>query len=466
MLDQHVRDGVADTSFAHLAVGRRQERNDTMSRGPEDIPPRNRKRPRPPSEPSDGPDAGSQPEYSTFRPNPVGSVPAGGRAGVKPKASSKTGRRGDPDGMSFEKPEEGPRWYERILFGRVSSGQLAQFSRQFAHYLNAGVDITRSLNGLEKQFRGTALGPVLGRMQVAIRGGTTLEEAMSRESQVFGPMYLSMIKVAETRGGVPETLRMLAHHYESRQRLIRQARSAMIYPTIVLTIAGAVVALISIFLLPRFAEILRDIAGRRQLPGISEALLAFSSFVKWGGWWIIPLAMIGTPILLLRFYKTREGKRIMDRVALMTPVLGQLCRKLDTSRFARTLSVLLDAGVDMSNSIDLTADVLAMSPIRGAVRAARAKIVGGKELSRILDESNQFYPDVIAIVSSGEETGKLPESLAHLADDYDEQVTMMVKNLGQLVQPLLMVILGGVVLFIILAVFLPIIQLITSLAGP
>ncbi len=442
------------------------DRNDSLCRDPDDLLPPERERPRRPSEPSNRAKPDREPEYSTFRPNPVGKVPAGGKAGVKPKSSSKSGGRADPDVVSFERPEDGPRWYERILFGRVSSGQLAQFSRQFAHYLNAGVDITRALSGLQRQFSGTALGPVLGRIQLAIRSGTTLEEAMARERQVFGPMYLSMIKVAEARGGVPETLKMLAHHYESRQRLIRQARSAMIYPTIVLIIAGAVVALISIFLLPLFANILRDIAGRRSLPAISEALLAFSSFVRWAGWWLIPLVMIGTPIFLIHAYKTREGKRIMDRLALMTPVLGQLCRKLDTSRFARTLSVLLDAGVDMSSSIDLTADVLVMSPIRGAVRSARSKIIGGKELSRILDESHQFYPDVIAIVGSGEETGKLPESLAHLADDYDEQVTMMVKNLGQLVQPLLIVILGGIVLFIILAVFLPIIQLITSLAGP
>ncbi|MGO9464518.1 MAG: type II secretion system F family protein [Isosphaeraceae bacterium] len=437
-----------------------------MSRDPDDLLPPNPERPGRPPDRSERPKPGRQPEYSTFRPNPVGKVPAGGKAGVRPKSSSRSGGQSDPDVVSFEKPEEGPRWYERILFGRVSSGQLAQFSRQFAHYLNAGVDITRALNGLQRQFSGTALGPVLGRMQLAIRSGTTLEGAMSRERQVFGPMYLSMIKVAEARGGVPETLKMLAHHYEARQRLIRQARSAMIYPTIVLIIAGAVVALISIFLLPVFANILRDIAGRRQLPAISEALLAFSSFVRWGGWWLIPLVMIGTPIFLIHAYKTREGKRVMDRLALMTPVLGQLCRKLDTARFSRTLSVLLDAGVDVGSSIDLTADVLVMSPIRRAVRSARAKIVGGKELSAILDESHQFYPDVIAIVGSGEETGKLPESLAHLADDYDEQVTMMVKNLGQLVQPLLIVILGGVVLFIILAVFLPIIQLITTLASP
>lgn len=437
-----------------------------MSRDPEDRIPPNRERPRRPSDPSERPKAARQPEYTTFQPNPVGSVPPGGKASVKPKASPKGGGRSGPDAASFERPEDGPKWFERILFGRVSSGQLAQFSRQFAHYLNAGVDVIRSLNGLERQFRGTALGPVLGRMQQSIRSGSTLEGAMARESQVFGPMYLSMIKVAEARGGVPETLKMLAHHYEARQRLIRQARSAMIYPTIVLIIAGAVVALISIFLLPLFANILRDIAGRRQLPAVSEALLAFSSFVKWGGWWIIPLVMIGTPLLLIHLYRNREGKALLDRLALMTPVLGQLCRKLDTARFARTLSVLLDAGVDVGASIDLTADVLAMTPIRRAVRKAKAKVIGGMELSRILDESHQFYPDVIAVINSGEETGKLPESLARVADDYDEQVTVMVKSLGQLVQPFLIVILGGVVLFIILAVFLPIIQLITSLASP
>jgi type II secretory pathway component PulF len=436
-----------------------------MSRDPEDRLPPNRERPRRPSVPSERPEDGVEDEYSTFRPNPVGKVPPGGKAGVKPKGQ-KSGGKSDLDAASFERPEEGPKWFERILFGRVSSGQLAQFSRQFAHYLNAGVNITRALNGLERQFRGTALGPVLGRMQQAIRSGTNLQEAMAREPQVFGPMYLSMIKVAEARGGVPETLKMLAHHYEARQRLIRQARSAMIYPTIVLIIAGAVIALISIFLLPVFAGFLRELTGRAQLPFASEALIAFSGFVKWGGWWIIPAVMIGTPILLLRAYKTREGKSVMDRVALFTPVLGQLCRKLDTCRFARTLSVLLDAGVDISTSIDLTADVLVMTPIRRAVRSAKAKIIGGKELSRILDESHQFDPDVIAIVGSGEETGKLPESLAHLADDYDEQVTLMVKNLGHLVQPILMVILGGVVLFIILAVLLPIIQAITSLAAP
>jgi type IV pilus assembly protein PilC len=259
---------------------------------------------------------------------------------------------------------------------------------------------------------------------------------------------------------------MLARHYEARQRLLRQARSAMIYPVIVITVACVVVALITIFLLPIFAATLKDIAGNRPLPLPSQVLLGISGFVKYIGWWLIPLLMAGTPILLFNLYKTPPGKAIMDRLVLATPVFGTLCRKLDTSRFARTLSVLLDAGVDVGSSIDLTADVLRMTPIRQAVRSTREKIIEGKELSGVLDRTRQFSPDVIAVVETGEETGKLPETLAHLADDYDEQISTMVANLGHLVQPIMIVFLGAMVLFIILAVFMPIIQMISSLAAP
>jgi type II secretory pathway component PulF len=147
------------------------------------------------------------------------------------------------------------------------------------------------------------------------------------------------------------------------------------------------------------------------------------------------------------------------------PVFGLLCRKLDTSRFARTMSALLEAGLDFGSSIDLTANVVVMTPIRQAVRAAKEKVLGGGELSTTLAVSRQFSPDVIAVIETGEETGKLPESLEHLANEYDEQIAVMVKNLGQLVQPMVTVLLGLIVLFIILAVILPIIQLISSLSS-
>ena len=215
---------------------------------------------------------------------------------------------------------------------------------------------------------------------------------MAREPQIFGTMFLSMIRVAEARGGVPETLRMMGNHYEARQRLIRQARSAMIYPVIVLTMAGGVIALLTLVLLPMFASMLKDIDRKIQLPLPSRALIAFSNFVSWVGWWLIPLVLVGTPCLIYRFYKTSPGKALIDRLILRTPVFGALCRKLDISRFARTLSTLLDAGVDVGSSIDLTAGVLAMTPISQAVQAAKDKVMQGKELSAALRPPANFPP--------------------------------------------------------------------------
>jgi type II secretory pathway component PulF len=255
---------------------------------------------------------------------------------------------------------------------------------------------------------------------------------------------------------------MLAQNLEARQRLIRQARSAMIYPVIVLVVAGAVVALITIVLLPMFLDFLRGFSDKAQLPLASRILIGFSDFMRLIGWWLVPVVAIATPFLLLKFYRTSKGKAIMDRLVLWMPVFGQLCRKIDTTRFARTLSVLLDAGLDFGSSIDLTADALMMDPIRKAVRSSRQKLMAGDDLSTTLQATRQFPHDVIAVISSGEDSGNLPESLRHVADDYEEQVAITVKNLGHLVQPMITIILGLIVLFIILAVYLPYLQMILS----
>ena len=428
-------------------------------------PPREGRPTRPAAQPGRPPGASKDPsaEPSTFRPNP-GSTSPGDRANAKRPASSKSADL-EPARGTASINDERPSLWERIFFGNVSSGQLSQFCRQFSSYLHSGVDILKTLTSLERQFGKTALGPALARIQMKVRAGSTLEEAMRGDERIFGPMFLSMIKVAEARGGLPETLKMLAKHFDARQNLIRQARSAMIYPIAVLLIASGVIALITIFLLPMFANLLADISRKSALPLPSRVLMAFSAFMGSMGWWLIPAVMIATPILLYRFYKTEFGKSILDRIILRIPVFGSLALKVDTTRFARTLSTLLDAGVDYGSSLDLTADVVMMRPIRDAILDARPKVLAGKELSLALDSSRQFNNDVIAVISSGEETGKLPESLSHLADDYEEQVSIMVKNMGQLVQPFLIIFLGGIVLFIILAVLMPYIQLLTSLSG-
>ncbi len=440
-----------------------------MSRDPGDpIPPR---RSSPPAQrPAPPPTEPAKP--TTSRPNLMKPSPQPGRPAGDPNTFSASSKTKKPATTSaprvLDVPEEvagGPNLRERLLFGGVGSGQLAVFCRQFAAYLDAGVDLRKALASLERQFARTALGPVIGRWQVSVRRGDALAEAVAREPQAFDGLFLAMIKVAEARGGMPETLRMLARHYEARQNLIRQARSAMIYPIAVLVIATAVVAALTIWLLPMFARFLQDVAGptKARLPLPSRALMAFSRFVQSLGWWLIPLGMVGLPFLLFRSYKTTPGKRLLDRVVMHIPVLGKLVQKIDTTRFARTLATLLGSGVDVSTSIDLTADVMQLDPLRSALLNAKASVMEGNFLSESLAASQRFGPDVIAVIESGEETGKLPESLEHLADDYEEQVASMVKNLGQLIQPLLMIMLGGVVLFIILAVILPYVAIINSL---
>jgi type IV pilus assembly protein PilC len=405
-------------------------------------------------------------ELTEADPAPIDQAPTTWKpaAGARPGAAKKA-----PDKPSREpKPEAGgPNWFERILFGRVSTKHLATFSRQFAAYLQAGVDLIRSLDSLEKQFSRTALGPVIGRLGLSVRRGEALAEAMAKEPQAFDTLFLSMIRVAEARGGVPETLRRMGEHYEARDRLIRQGRSAMIYPVIVLTLAFGVGMLLTIFVLPALVGMMEDgLGGRRtDLPMTTQILIGFSRFVGAMGWWLIPLVVFGTVFGLVWAYRTKGGKAFLDELALYIPVLGKLLRKIDTARFARTLSALLGAGVDYGESLDLTADVLHLIPFRRAVRRSRSAVVEGHDLSESLGDTGRFGPDVIAIISSGEETGKLPESLEHLADDYEEQVEYMVKNLASLIQPILLLGIGGVVFFIVLAFVMAYASMISRLAG-
>lgn len=396
----------------------------------------------------------------TFQPAPASSSP--GRA-----AGAKAKRPRDPIDEPKEVSSVGPSWGERIFFGAVSSDHLARFCGQFGTYQDAGVDLLRSLASLKKQFGRTALGPVIGRVEGSVRGGDTLAESMAREPQAFDRLCLAMIRVAETRGGIPETLKLLSRHYEARHRMIRQARSAMIYPTIVLSIAGLVALLMSIYILPMFADMLADIArgGKVDLPLPSRVLMAVSAFMRGHGWWLVPTAAIGTAVGLLRWYGTDRGREALDGLSMYVPVLGKIRRKIETGRFARTLAALLNAGVDVVASLKLAGGVLSLPAYRRAVEGARALVKDGAELSVAIGETHRFGDDVVAVVESGEESGRIPEALDKVADDYEEQVEYMVKNLGQLIQPVLMVAVGALVLFIILAVLLPYIQVLTSLMG-
>ena len=400
------------------------------------------------------------------RPRPLPTTLAEGQNTFQPASRPAGGTSKSKRSIDDPKPVlGGPNWFERVVFGKVGSGHLATFCGQFARYQEAGVDLMRSLSSLQKQFARTALGPVIGRMETAVRGGESLASAMAREPQAFDKLCLSMMRVAEARGGEPETLKGLARHYESRQRMIRQARSAMIYPTIVLIIAMCVVMLVTIFVIPKIADVIADMARGKnvELPLPTRVLMAISGFMSAQGWWIVPLGLVAAVFGSLWWYRTPAGKAVLDGLSLYVPVLGKIRKKIETTRFARTLAALLNAGVDVGTSLALTSEVMTLSPYRRAIAGVKSEVMDGTELSEALEETRRFPSDVIAMVNSGEETGKLPETLDKIADDYEEQVEYMVKNLGNLIQPILMIGLGGIVFFIVLAVILAYLQLIGSL---
>lgn len=457
-----------------------------MSRDAENPRPPRRPKPVPRAKPGDSDHLDDSP--TTFRPAPASSPPT--RPGKPPRnrpleadakpfsdddatpqnpmrAGSEEFRATRPKSKRPREESGGPTWIERILFGQVSSGHLATFCRQASSYLAAGVGLTKSLDSLETQFAKTALGPVIGRLSLGVSRGDSLGDAMKYEPQAFDKLCLSMIAVAEARGGLPETLRKLGDHYEARQRLIRQARGALIYPAIVLLLVVAVGGLLTIFVLPKLVDIMEDMVGKNgsDLPLPTRMLMWLSHFIQSFGWWLLPLAFFGSLFGVWRLYKTRGGKAMLDHISLYVPVLGLLLRKIDTTRFARTLSSLLSAGVDYGESLDLTADVLHLTPYQTAVRNSREAVMEGVELSDALHASRRFTPDVIAIINTGEETGQLPETLERLADDYEDQVNHMVKNLGQLIQPIIVIGLGGVVLFIVLAFVMAYVSVIGKLAA-
>lgn len=420
-----------------------------MSRTPDDDPlTPQRPRPRPPA-----PDADADDGPSTFQPNPHAKPP---RA-PKPK----------PVPPELPGTDFGPGLTERVRYGGVSSGDLATFCRQAATYLDAGVDLSKALGSLQRQMSATALGPVCGRLREAVRRGEDFATAVSHEPQAFDGLFRSMIRVAEARGGMPETLKRMAAHYEARQRLARQARSALIYPAIVTLMAFGVMWLLTTFVLPKLVDILSDMArgGQASLPGVTRALISMTNFLTSFGWWAVPLALGVGAFLLVRWYRTDAGRSTLGAIALRVPVFGELLRQIETTRFARVLGALLDAGVDYDDALDLTAGAMQVAPLQRAVQEARRDVRSGRELSQALEHSGHFAHEAIALIETGEETGQLPECLEKLADATEEQVSYKVKNLGSLVQPLILMVIGGFAFFIAVAFISAYVSVLTGLAN-
>ena len=356
-------------------------------------------------------------------------------------------------------------------FGRVSGKHLTTFTRQMSTLQDAGLPLLRSLQILEQQQRPGLLKSVLLGVVEDVSGGASLSEAMAKHPRAFDILYTKMVAAGEVGGVLDVILQRLAEFMEKAQRLKRKVVGAMIYPCMVIAVAVLIVTGIMWKIIPSFQAIFADFGV--QLPKLTLFLVTVSSWVAGNyptkGAMMLPGAVyviFGMPFIFIGFKlirKTGPGKKIIDRVILYVPVLGKLVRKTTIARFTRTLGTLIAAGVPILEAITITKETCGNAVFEKALGKVHDSIREGETFSAPLREAKVCDPIVVNMIDVGEETGDMDTMLLKIADNYDEEVDTAVASLVSLIEPLLVVFLGGIVGTIVVAMFLPLVAMIESL---
>ena len=360
---------------------------------------------------------------------------------------------GDEDDEKFA-ASGGPTLIERVLFGKVGTKQLALFYRQFSQYLMAGMDVPQSLKGLQKHFKGRALGPVIARMIDAVKSGRSMAEAFEREPQAFDRLAVNMIRASESRGAVPEILVELAEIQEFRARTVRNMASASIYPIMVMSAAALCLLVIAVFVGPLFNSVLGDMIPEKNRGNLilpTQLLFKFNQVMMVMGPLVPIFLLIGSVVGIWLAYKTKTGQTILDEIYWYVPIFGKIQKFVDLSRMGRMLGALLEAGVATPDALALTAGVVRLKPFERALLEAEVATRDGDEIGPVFAASGRFPYEVIGLIETGETTGNLPRALSRMATDYEERATVMIKSLSTLIQPIITVGLGLIVGFIAIA---------------
>jgi len=356
-----------------------------------------------------------------------------------------------------------PRRRGFAIFGRVSGRDLSIFCRQFATMMNAGISLVRCLAVLEEQTSSLRLREIIRDIQSSVEAGETLSRSLTKYPGVFSNLFVGLVRAGEVGGVLDETLNRLAVFLEEDQRLKRKIKSAMTYPVLVLFFALGIVLGLVTFIIPRFMELFTEL-GVKELPLMTQVLVNFSNFFK-SKWYVMIVGVVLLSVAFTRYVRTRTGKRQWDWVKLRIPVFGKLNHKVAIARFSRTLGTLLVSGVPILQALETVAGAIDNEIIADAVMAARAAIREGERIGDPLAKSGLFPPMVVQMISIGEETGSLDAMLHKVADFYESEVEATLQSLTAALEPVMIVMLGGIVGFIVISMFLPLIAIINELAS-
>jgi type IV pilus assembly protein PilC len=342
--------------------------------------------------------------------------------------------------------------------GGVDEKEIVIFTRQFATMIDAGLPLVQCLEILASQQENKVFKKALVEIRQSVEGGMTFAAALKQHPKVFTSLYANMVEAGETGGILDTILNRLAAYMEKAMALKGKVKSAMIYPSTIVSVAMVVVVFLLVFVIPTFKSMFEGFGAALPLP--TEIVLALSNIVR--KYFLYAVAVIIAAIVGLKmWYKTAGGKLAVDSFMLKTPVFGILIRKVAVAKFTRTLGTLISSGVAILDGLDITARTAGNRVVELAVQRTRASIAEGKTIAEPLKASGVFPPMVVQMISVGEATGALDTMLGKIADFYDEEVDTAVANLTALLEPMLMVFLGIVIGGVVVAMYLPIFKLVT-----
>lgn len=348
-------------------------------------------------------------------------------------------------------------------FGGVKKTDLSVMCRQFSTMIDAGVTLVRCLSVLATQATNPKLKAMLNDVQSEVEGGSTLSKALEKYPSVFDRLFVGLVNAGEIGGALEEALQRLSQFLEKDVEMRRKIKSAMTYPVIIMCFAGMVVVGLMTFVLPKFMTLFKDL-GIEELPAPTQVLDTCSKFILSKWYWCIIFIIIFF-VSIRMFGRTKVGRRIFDRMKLKAPVFGKLNHKVALARFSRTLSTLLSSGVGILQAMETVAGTVSNDIISDAILEARARIREGDKIGEPLARSGWFPPMVVQMIAIGEESGSLDPMLAKVADFYEDEVDAAIASLTSAIEPVLIVALGGVVGFIVISLFLPLVAIIQNLSG-
>jgi type IV pilus assembly protein PilC len=341
----------------------------------------------------------------------------------------------------------------------IPTRDVVIFTRQFATMINSGLPLVQALDILAKQTENKVLSEVTKEVVYDVESGNTLADALEKHPNAFSQLYVNMVAAGEAGGILDTILLRLAFFMEKNDAIVRKVKGAMIYPAVIFSVAGIAVAVLLIFVIPTFQNMFASV--NLELPMPTKVVIAMSQILT-GFWWLIGGGVAGVYFGIRQWYKTDGGQLALDKLMLNMPVLGDLLRKSAVSRFTRTLGTLLASGVSILEGLEITARTAGNRVIHDAVMASRGSIAGGETIAEPLEKSQVFPPMVTSMIAVGEATGGLDEMLSKIADFYDEEVDAAVGALLSLMEPIMIVLLGGVVGGMIVAMYLPIFNMINA----